>query len=616
MKVGAALTFEEFRERLGAAQDLFRSGQTEAAEANLQLLRSQEVEDVRLAAIYSSLGTIYLRTERASDAIAAFYAAVQHAPRTAGAYFKLGEACRAAGLLREAIECFYIATRLDAGFSPAGAALRETGQQRDEKVRALSAAFPALRAAPNSVGLKEQCRKILALDPHHLVAGNLMTELWEAEGENIAALRLSKILARKYPQATAFAERCRRLEAKAGARCRALELSESARRLLQKGELQNALIAARQAVEADALEPDALVTLALALEACGQDKESARMFQTALSHNSKLKAARTGAQRVRQKERARGRRVVADVLREASRLRAAREYSRARSAIRSAAQLLPDDPLIPFLEGQISFDQNNLLHAAAAFERAVNDDAVFVPAVRALVATRLKIDGELENQVASLLQKAKKTLDSNQAQEKEALLADAKKLLVTRRGFYTARKGAIPIVKKRSRFLQQEYDVYEHAGKHYEQRNNLARAVEEYVALHRLQPRNGDAKKLWQNARERQQQAVRTHVERATRLRKAKDYEKAIRELERALEIEPRSAIALLHLGASLECVRQFDDALKIYDQTQSLYPDSEPVQKQLHAARERIKKRKLNQNMKSAKTAANLARIAIRLAG
>jgi tetratricopeptide (TPR) repeat protein len=616
LKAGASLTLEEFRERLAAAQNLFRSGQTENAEAGLQLLLTQEVEDVRLAATYSCLGTIYLRTQRVPDSIAAFYAAVRHAPRVAGAYVKLGEACRAGGLLREAIECFHVATRLDAGCAPAVAALRETQQQRDESVRALSAEFPALRAAPQQHGLKEHCRKILALDPHHLVAGNLMTEIWENEGEEIAALRLSKVLARKFPQATAFSERCRRLEAKAGARCRALEAAETARRSLQKGDLDGAVATACRAVEADATEPEALVTLALALEAKGQDTESKRLFQAALKIDAQLKTARAGAQRVRQKELARQRKVVADVLGKASELRRAQEYSQALGAIRNVASLLPDDPLIPFLEGQIHSDQNNLFHAAASFERAVGGDDVFVPALRALVGTRLKIDRELDGQVAASLKQAKTMLGDHQAAKREELLMDAKKNLATRRGFYTAKKAAITNAKHRSRFLQQEYDCYEAIGKHYEQCDHLARAVEEYAVLSRLQPRNADAKKLWQSARERQQQIVKTHIERATRFRTAKDYDKAIREIERALEVDPRSAAALLHLGAAFECARQFDKALEIYDQTQSLYPASESVQKQLQAARERIKKRKQAQNLKTAKTAAKLARIAIRLAG
>jgi tetratricopeptide (TPR) repeat protein len=206
-------------------------------------------------------------------------------------------------------------------------------------------------------------------------------------------------------------------------------------------------------------------------------------------------------------------------------------------------------------------------------------------------------------------------LGGHQEAKREELQVDAKKILATRRGFYTAKKAAIAGAKYRNRFLQQEYDVYETIGKYYEQRDRLARAVEEYAALSRLQPRNADAKKLWQSARERQQKIVKNHIERATRLRTAKDYEKAIQEIERALEIDPRSVTALLHLGAVFECARRFDKALEIYAQTQSLYPASEAVQKQLQAARERIKKRKQTQNLKTAKTAAKLARIAIRLA-
>lgn len=613
-KLSGELAPQDTEQEIKKGQELFQQGRKREAIAVFESLLQAAPSH---PALYSYLGALYSQTGLKRDAVAAFFAAVQSNPKNPNAYFNLGVACRNQDMLREAIECFQAALRIKPDYEQARQALQATTAARDAIVQNLSLEFSKLRTQGEFDALEKLCDRILTLNPNHLPASNIKAELLEKNGWLLEAMRFSREMSKKFPQATLFQERCKRLEPLVGAQCSTIELIEEGKALLSQRDFAAALAKAEGAHRASPHSASALALQGAIHEAQGTFNKAKQAYQSATKIDPHDKEALNGLQRIARKDLAGRRKLAGDMLQKAGQLRRDQKPNEAMAVLQQANQFLSDDPVLHLLTGLLHKERGDLARAVEELEKAVQLDRKFAPGLRHLHTARLLWDRQLHRQASGPLTASRSLLQRKEYALCLDQLSIAQHYVGLRRSNGMAPLVPITDTRRRESLQKQEFNIYASIGQAHEALEAFPQAVAAYDTVATLQPKNPKALKLRRAGRSRQQKKVQYWLGHAKAWRKNKNYAKAAEDISKALQYDPTSLAAHLHLGAVLECARQFNDALNVYANAQRFHPQADIVRQRIGAAQERAHKWaqiQRRQSVNGVKTAAVAARVAFRL--
>lgn len=533
-------------------------------------------------------------------------------------YFNLGRACRQHDLLWPALRCFEASARLQSPNEALKTAHQETRQLIKSRLQELSRLWPKLMARGEEAELLACCSRILSLNPDQ---GEIL--FWKAKylertGDLLAAYALLKRLAKQDFSAAALVKaRLEQLEPQVGSRFRALEKVGHGAALSQEGKLEEAL---QKAEEAHQYAPALVAPLELK-GAILEAQNNVRGARSAYTEAQKLapdsRAVRLGLRRIKRRDLARQRKVVGDLLLKVKILRGQKKWDEADKILDQAEDFLRDDPLLSVLRGWLRLDRKQNEAAVMAMEKAVLLDEEFLPARKGLWVARLTFDRQMHQEISEIVEKSRLLLQQKQW---EAALREARRAaeIGLRRRHRALAKPCLLPEKHRHGLMELELAVCEALCRGYQNLDKPAQAVAESHALAQMH-RAGGAIDLWRAVREHQSREVKRSIELSAQQRRNKQFQPALESAERAITADPKAWPAFLHLGLSLESLREFDHAVKAYEHAAQLRPDAAVVQQRLAGARERaakVARARRNANIKTGVAVAGLALTAFKIAG
>lgn len=533
-------------------------------------------------------------------------------------YFNLGRACRQQDLLYPALRCFEASSRLQSPSEALKIAHQEALETRKSRLQELSRLWPQLLARGEDAKLLACCNRILALNPDQ---GGIL--LWKAgylekTGDPLAAYAVLHRLSKQDSDASVLAKaRLEQLEPRVGARFRALENVAHGAALLKAGHLEEALQKAEVAHQHAPALAAPLELKGAILEAQNNERGARSAYREAQKLAPDPRAARMGLRRIERKDLARRRKVVGDLLLKSKTLRGAQKWDEADKILDQAEDFLRDDPLLSVLRGWLCLDRKQSEAAVMEMKKAAALDEEFPPAQKGLRIARLCFDRQMHQEMEAMVEKSRTHLQQKQW---EAALGEAQRAgekSLRRRHCAAAKPSPLPEKQLRG-LMELELAVCEVSCCSYQNLEKPAEAVAGSHALVKLH-RGGPAVALWRAAREHQTRQVKRYIELSAQQRRSKEFQPSLQSAERAITADPNAWPAFLHLGLSLECLREFDHAVKAYERAAQLRPDAAVVQQRLAGARERaakVARARRNANIKTDVAVAGLALTAFKIAG
>jgi tetratricopeptide (TPR) repeat protein len=582
--------------RVAEAQIYYKNGKFQEA---LDVLEALMPSATQHPVIYPMLGALYNQLGRDQDAVAAFFAGTIANPNNPTQYYNLGLVCRKKGLLFEAIESFTTAVRLNGEYEQAHLALKASIAEREQKIRTLSVRLAQAKTAGDYQAASEICTTILKLQPEHLAANNAEADRLEKAGEFMAAYQLSHRMATRYPQATAFVDRCERLDSRVGNEFRIQKVLTEGKKKFQARDLVGTKQTAELALQSlpystpttQPLRAEALLLLGLVQEANNEHEQAKEFYLQALSCDQSCNEAQQCLLRIQRREVATKRSFTSAMLSGAQVLRKKGDFRKALQVLDQAHEIYADDPLLQLLRGQCFKDLGQINKAVMTLEHSVKLNGEFKPAINALRHIRLQYDAYLHKVIAESLLRAQKLYDagSYHLSLDELMIANQSASLRRRNAFNSLQ----PIGHKKicGVLEAQERAFFNLQASNYEAIVNFPLAIKTYEELLSLQPHSRTAMQIYRQAKIRQNDKVKFVTEQAIGFRAAQNYSSSITKIQEAFKIDPRSVSACLHMAVTLECARQSKEAMLFYETALKLHPKPDQINHLIVAARERAKK-------------------------